>query len=42
LYQVFLNKDYTLFCNKEELSPGKFLDLERVKEVTISILKKKT
>lgn len=41
LYQVFLNRDYKLFCNKEELTPNMFSDLEKIQGTIVTILKKR-
>lgn len=40
LRHILENKKYKLFCNKEDINPTKFADLERTKEVVMAILKK--
>jgi len=40
LRYIIKNKKYKLFCNKEDIYPKKFADLERTKEVVITVLKK--
>lgn len=37
---IIENKKYKLFCNKEDIQPLEFTDLERTREVVVTILKK--
>lgn len=39
LRHIIESKNYKLYCNKEDINPKKFTDLERVKEVVLTILK---
>lgn len=41
LKQVIEDKKYQLFCNEEDINPQKFIDMERVQEVVLTILKKR-
>jgi len=40
LRHIIQNNKYKLFCNKGDIHPTKFADLERTREVVITILKK--
>jgi len=40
LRYILENKYYKLYCNQEDIEPTKFTDLERTKEVVLTILKK--
>jgi len=40
LRHIIENKRYKLYCREEDINPRRFTDLERIKEIVVTILKK--